>query len=160
LLLLNNQIVQATGTLQLKASFPNPADRLWPGELVNVRLLIDTRHDGLTVGSTAVQEGPEGKYAFVVKSDDTMEIRCITTTHPMDGLDLVDSGLKAGETVVVEGQSRLQPGSRVTILTGKAASLSRPRTHKSHRESVRALCALSSAMPMSTCRKAHSTVRA
>jgi multidrug efflux system membrane fusion protein len=121
LLLLDNQINQTTGTLQLKANFANAADRLWPGELVNVRLLIEIRHDGLTVASTAVQEGPEGKYAFVVKPDNTVEIRSIATTHLTDGLDLVDSGLKVGETVVVEGQSRLQPGSHVTILTGKAA---------------------------------------
>jgi multidrug efflux system membrane fusion protein len=121
LLLLDNQIDQTTGTLRLKANFPNSADRLWPGELVNVRLLIDTRHDGLTIASTAVQEGPEGQYAFVVKPDNTVEMRGITTTHLMDGLDLVDRGLQAGEIVVVEGQSRLQPGSHVVVLTGKMA---------------------------------------
>ncbi|HTI79045.1 MAG TPA: efflux RND transporter periplasmic adaptor subunit [Acetobacteraceae bacterium] len=121
LLLLDNQIDQATGTLQLKANFPNASGRLWPGELVNARLLIDTRHDGLTIASTAVQEGPEGKYVFVVMPDNSVAIRSIATTHLSDGIDLVDSGLSAGEQVVVEGQSRLQSGSHVTILTGKAA---------------------------------------
>jgi multidrug efflux system membrane fusion protein len=121
LLLLDNKIDQATGTLRLKANFPNASDRLWPGELVNTRLLIDTRHDGLTIASTAVQEGPEGKYAFVVMPDNSVELRSIATTHLSDGVDLIDSGLNVGEQVVVEGQSRLQSGSHVTILMGKAA---------------------------------------
>jgi multidrug efflux system membrane fusion protein len=121
LLLLDNQIDQATGTLKLKANFPNTADQLWPGELINAHLQIDTLHNGLTIPSTAVQEGPEGKYAFLVKPDNSVEVRSLSTTHLSDGIDLINNGLRAGEQVVVEGQSRLQSGSHVTILTGKAA---------------------------------------
>ena len=75
LVLVNNQIVQTTGTVQLKAEFPNTAHRLWPGQLVNARLLIDTRKDGLTIAAPAVQQGPQGAYVYVIKPDGTVEIR-------------------------------------------------------------------------------------
>ena len=63
--LVNNQILQATGSIQLKADFANKTHRLWPGELINARLLVDTRHDGLTVPASVVQQGPKGAYAYV-----------------------------------------------------------------------------------------------
>ena len=107
--------------MRLKATFPNAAHHLWPGELVNVRLLIDTRADGLTIGATAVQEGPHGAYVYVVKPDNTVESRAVRMTPLGNGLDLIDTGLRAGERVVLDGQSRLEPGSRVALLTGRAA---------------------------------------
>ena len=119
--LVNNEIVQTTGSIQLKANFPNKAHRLWPGELVNVRLLLDTRHDGLTVPASVVQQGPQGTYAYVVNPDDSVAIRPITVAQISDGQALIDSGLKANEQVVVDGQYKLQPGTHVTILHGKAA---------------------------------------
>ena len=70
--LINNEILQTTGTIQLKADFPNTAHRLWPGELINVRLLLDTRHDGLTVPASVVQQGPKGAYVYVIDSDGTV----------------------------------------------------------------------------------------
>ena len=73
--LVNNEILQTTGSIQLKANFPNKAHRLWPGELVNARLLVDTRHDGLTVPASVVQQGPNGPYAYVINPDNTVEIR-------------------------------------------------------------------------------------
>ncbi|MFZ3327720.1 MAG: efflux RND transporter periplasmic adaptor subunit [Methylocella sp.] len=119
--LVNNEIVQTTGSIQLKANFPNKSNRLWPGELVNVRLLVDTRHDGLTVPASVVQQGPQGPYAYVVKPDSTVELRPIKVAQVSDGQALIDSGLKANEQVVVDGQYKLQPGTLVTILHGKAA---------------------------------------
>ena len=74
LALVNNQILQTTGSIQLKANFPNTAHRLWPGELVNARLLLDTRHNGLTVAASVVQQGPNGAYAYVINPDDTVEM--------------------------------------------------------------------------------------
>jgi multidrug efflux system membrane fusion protein len=119
--LVNNEILQTTGSIQLKANFPNSSHRLWPGELVNARLLLDTRHNGLTVPASVVQQGPTGPYAYVVNPDDTVAIRPVKVAQISDGQALIDSGLKANETVVVDGQYKLQPGTRVTMLHGQAA---------------------------------------
>jgi multidrug efflux system membrane fusion protein len=120
--LINNEILQTTGAVQLKAEFPNTAHRLWPGELVNARLLLDTRYNGLTVPAGAVQQGQQGFYAYVIKPDGTVESRTITVAQTSNGQALIDSGLAANEQVVVDGQYKLQPGSHVTILHGKAAA--------------------------------------
>jgi membrane fusion protein, multidrug efflux system len=119
--LIDNQIIQTTGTIRLRAEFPNTKHLLWPGQLVNARLLLDTRHDGLTVPASVVQQGPQGAYAYVVKSDNTVDIRPIKVAQISDGQALIDSGLSANERVVVDGQYKLQPGVPVTILTGRAA---------------------------------------
>src|SRR5213080_380669 len=119
--LVNNEILQTTGSIQLKANFPNKANRLWPGELVNARLLVDTRHNGLTVPASVVQQGSKGPYAYVVNPDSTVSIRPIKVAQISDGQALIDSGLKPNEQVVVDGQYKLQPGIRVTILHGQAA---------------------------------------
>jgi membrane fusion protein, multidrug efflux system len=119
--LVNNEILQTTGSIQLKANFPNKENRLWPGQLVNARLLLDTRHNGLTVPASVVQQGPNGAYAYVIKADQTVETRPVTIAQISDGQALINSGLTANEQVVVDGQYKLKPGDRVTILTGKAA---------------------------------------
>jgi multidrug efflux system membrane fusion protein len=121
LLLIDNQIIQTTGTIRLRATFPNKKLLLWPGELVNVRLLLRTQHDGLTVATQAVQQGPNGAYLYVIGSDQTVQIRPVTVGQVMQGQALIETGLKNGETVVVAGQSRLQPGSHVHVLHGQAA---------------------------------------
>jgi len=119
--LVNNEILQTTGSIQLKANFPNTSNKLWPGELVNARLLVDTRHNGLTVPAAVVQQGPQGPYAYVVNPDSTVAIRPIKVAQISDGQALIDSGLKANEQVVVDGQYKLQPGTHVTLLHGQAA---------------------------------------
>jgi multidrug efflux system membrane fusion protein len=119
--LVNNEILQTTGSIQLKANFANKAKRLWPGELVNARLLVDTRHNGLTVPAAVVQQGPKGPYAYVVNPDNTAAIRPIKVAQISDGQALIDSGLKADEQVVVDGQYKLQPGAHVRLLHGQAA---------------------------------------
>jgi membrane fusion protein, multidrug efflux system len=119
--LVNNQIIQTTGSIQLKANFPNRTHRLWPGQLINARLLLDTRNNGLTVPASVVQQGPKGAYAYVINPDNTAEIRPVTVAQISEGRALIDSGLKANELVVVDGQYKLQAGTRVTILQGKAA---------------------------------------
>ncbi len=121
LLLINNQIIQTTGTIQLRADFPNPQRRLWPGELVDVRLLLTTRPNGLTIPAPAIQQGPNGSYVWVVGPDGTAQIRSVTAGQISDGQALIDSGLKADETVVTAGQYRLSPGALVQQLHGKAA---------------------------------------
>jgi multidrug efflux system membrane fusion protein len=119
--LVNNEIVQTTGSIQLKANFPNKMHRLWPGELVNARLLVDTQQNGLTVPASVVQQGPNGPYAYVINPDTSVEVRPIKVAQISDGQALIDSGLKANEQVVVDGQYKLQAGAHVTILHGKAA---------------------------------------
>jgi membrane fusion protein, multidrug efflux system len=119
--LVNNEILQTTGSIQLKANFSNKNNRLWPGELVNARLLLDTRHNGLTVPASAVQQGPKGPYTWVIKPDNSVVIQQIKVAQISDGQALIDSGLDANEQVVVDGQYKLQPGVQVTLLHGKAA---------------------------------------
>jgi membrane fusion protein, multidrug efflux system len=119
--LVNNEILQTTGSIQLKANFSNKDNRMWPGELVNARLLLDTRHNGLTIPAAVVQQGPKGPYVWVIKPDNTVAINQIKVAQISDGQALIDSGLSANEQVVVDGQYKLQPGAHVTILHGKAA---------------------------------------
>jgi multidrug efflux system membrane fusion protein len=119
--LVDNEILQTTGSIRLKADFSNKAHRLWPGELVNARLLLDTRHDGLTVPASVVQQGPKGAYVYVVNQDGSVAIRPVTVAQISDGQALINSGLQANEQVVVDGQYKLQPGTHVTILQGQAA---------------------------------------
>jgi multidrug efflux system membrane fusion protein len=119
--LVNNEILQTTGSIQLKANFSNKSRQLWPGQLVNARLLVDTRHNGLTVPGGVVQQGPAGPYAYVVNPDNTVAIRQIKVAQISDGQALIDSGLQANEQVVVDGQYKLQPGAHVRMLHGKAA---------------------------------------
>jgi multidrug efflux system membrane fusion protein len=121
LTLVNNEILQTTGSIQLKAEFPNTAHRLWPGELISVRLLLDTRHDGLTVPASVVLQGQQGSYAYVINADSSVAIRPVKVAQIWEGQALVDSGLQANEQVVVDGQYKLQPGTHVTILHGHAA---------------------------------------
>ena len=119
--LVNNEILQTTGSIQLKANFNNKENKLWPGELVNARLLLDNRHNGLTVPAAVVQQGPNGAYAWVINADNTVSIRQVKVAQISDGQALIDSGLSANERVVLDGQYKLQPGTHVIALHGKAA---------------------------------------
>ena len=115
LTLIDNQIDPATGTLHLKATFDNTDETLWPGEFVNMRLVVGTMKNAVVVPERAVQQGPSGNYLFVIKPDMTVEMRIVDVAESEDGLDAIAKGLSAGETIVVDGQYRLQPGSRVTV---------------------------------------------
>ena len=119
--LIDNQIVQTTGTIRLRATFPNARHLLWPGELVNARLLLEARHNGLTIAASAIQQGPAGAFVWVIGPDETVQMRPVTVAQTSDGVALIDSGLQAGEKAVVDGQYRLQAGARVEELTGQAA---------------------------------------
>lgn len=121
LALVNNEILQTTGSIQLKANFANKSRALWPGELVNARLLVTTRHNGITVPASVVQQGPNGAYAYVIKPGNTVVMRPLKVAQITDGEALIDSGLEAGEQVVVDGQYKLQQGSHIRVLHGEAA---------------------------------------
>jgi multidrug efflux system membrane fusion protein len=113
LALVDNQIDPTTGTIKLKANFPNDNDQLWPGEFVNIHLLVDIRHDAVTVPAQVVQRGPNGTFAYVIKDDQTVEARPVKLGQVRDGVAVIDQGLSAGERVVVDGQYKVQPGTRV-----------------------------------------------
>ena len=115
LVVIDNQIDTTTGTIRLKANFPNDDLRLWPGQFVNARLLLTTRKNGIVVPAAVIQRGPEGPYAFVIKDDLTVEIRPVKIAQTKHGEALVDEGLQPGERVVLEGQYRLQANSQVKI---------------------------------------------
>ncbi|HXP85755.1 MAG TPA: efflux RND transporter periplasmic adaptor subunit [Bryobacteraceae bacterium] len=114
----DNSVDTTTGTIKLKGTFLNPERKLWPGQFVNVTLRLTTRGGAVVVPNQAVQTGQDGTFVYVVKEDRTVEARPVVTGPRVD-LDLViDKGLAAGETVVTDGQLRLQPGSRVQFRGG------------------------------------------
>ena len=122
LTLVNNQIDTTTGTVQMKASFPNTLHKLWPGQFVNMRLILGTYAKALTVPEAAVQRSQTGVYTYVVSADgQTVRSQPITVVQIEDGVAIVSSGIAAGERVVVDGQYKLKPGSRV-VEGGHAAS--------------------------------------
>jgi multidrug efflux system membrane fusion protein len=114
LVLLNNQIDSTSGTVQLKASFANPQHRLWPGQYVNVRLVLGMRKQALTVPAAAVQRGQDGLYAYVVDAGgQTVQSHPITVGQIQDGIAVVDAGVTDGQHVVVDGHYKLKPGSHI-----------------------------------------------
>jgi multidrug efflux system membrane fusion protein len=113
LLLVNNTINPSSGTAQLKATFPNASRALWPGEFVNVHLVVADRHDGITVPLSAVQQGQSGPYVFAVQPDGSVRIRAVIVGETLNGRALIDKGLSAGDTVVTAGQYRLDDGVKV-----------------------------------------------
>jgi len=122
LLLIDNQIDQLTSTIRLKARFANDDSRLWPGEFVRIRAQIDARQHVVTIPPPALQRGPNGLYAWVIKSDNTAEQRNLDAQTVDGDTVIVSRGLKAGENVVVSGQYRLQAGTRVDAKTGTASA--------------------------------------
>jgi multidrug efflux system membrane fusion protein len=116
LLLVDNTISQSSGTAQLKATFPNAQRALWPGEFVNVHLIVAERHDGITVPLSAVQQGQSGPYVFAVQPGGTVQIRPVTVVETLGGRALIDHGLTAGDTVVTAGQYRLDDGVKVASI--------------------------------------------
>jgi len=118
---IDNQIDPTTGTIRLKATFANEDLKLWPGQFINVRLRVAVRAGATVVPSQVVQQGPSGAFAFVVTPEGVAELRPLQVARIEDGLALIDSGLQAGDRVVVDGQYRLQPGSKVR--TGDGAKV-------------------------------------
>ena len=126
LAVVDNQIDQATGTLKLKATFPNAAEKLWPGAFVNVRLRLATLSQALVVPSVAVQQGNSGPYVFVIKPDATVTQRRVSLIQADDAQAVIDQGLKAGERVVTSGFIQLKEGSKVTLGGQRAHHAGRP----------------------------------
>src|SRR5579871_1822117 len=115
LLLIDNFVDQASATMRLKAMFSNDDERLWPGDFVNARVLVDVKKDALAVPSPAIQRGPDGIFTWVVKPEGAVEARPIKVGPATGDQTIVTSGLSEGERVVVNGQYKLRAGSRVTV---------------------------------------------
>ncbi len=127
LLTVNNQIDQTTGTVRLKAVFDNNDSMLWPNQFVNARLLLDVKKNATVVPSAAVQRGAEGTYAFVVKADNTVEVRQVKVGVTEGNLIAVNQGLNPGEKVVTDGQDKLQAGSHVRPTAPASSTADAPR---------------------------------
>ena len=117
--LVDNLIDQTTGTIRLKAVFPNKDNRLWPGEFVTARVLAQTRRNVLVIPSAAVQHGPKGVFAYVVKADSTIEARPLQLGGESDSVTVVEKGLQEGERVTTSNQYRLQPGLHIQVVEAK-----------------------------------------
>jgi multidrug efflux system membrane fusion protein len=115
LTVIDNAIDQPTGTIRLKGTFANTDERLWPGEFVNVRLILSVHKGAPTVPAQTVQDGPNGRYAYVIKEDNTVERRTVEVSAVQDGIAVVTKGLSIGDRVVVDGQYRLTNGARVKV---------------------------------------------
>ena len=113
LALVNNTIIQSSGAIQLKANFPNPHRTLWPGEFVNVQLILGQRHNGITVPLNALQQGANGALVYVVTPNGMVQQRTVTIDETLNGRALIDNGLRPGDTVVTQGQYRLADGVKV-----------------------------------------------
>jgi len=137
----DNTVDSTTGTIQLKATFPNQEGRLWPGQFVNVVLTLTTEPDAVVIPTQAIQTGQNGQYVFVVKPDETVEPRPVTVHGTLDGETVVERGIQASERVVTDGcptstsrRSRSRPRSRAPTRTPWPRR-SRPRSSGSSRPS-------------------------
>jgi multidrug efflux system membrane fusion protein len=119
---LDNQIDRTTGTILLKATFPNDSRALWPGQFTKVRLTLARQADAVVVPAQAVQTGQQGQYVYVVRADQTVESRAVQVSRTVGGDAVVASGLSPGETVVTDGQLRLAPGVRVKAREGRSGA--------------------------------------
>ncbi len=122
----DNHVDPATGTVQLKARFANAGDRLWPGQLVNVQLTLQTLTGAITIPAAAVNEGPNGAFAYVVGANRRASVRPIKVAWTQGATAVIESGVKAGETVVTDGQMGLKAGSPVRVSRPAPPAAARP----------------------------------
>jgi multidrug efflux system membrane fusion protein len=118
---INNTVDGSTGTILLKATFPNPDKTLWPGQFVNVILRLATSRSAVVVPSQAVQRGQQGDYVYVVKGDMSVDSRTVKLGQRLDGETVIRKGIEAGEQVVTDGQLRLFPGAKVALMNQPAS---------------------------------------
>jgi membrane fusion protein, multidrug efflux system len=123
----NNTVEQSTATIRLKATFQNRDRRLWPGQTINVLLTLGVQAKAVVVPSQAIQSGQAGSYAFVVKQDQTAELRLVSVSRSTNGETVIEKGLSPGETVVTDGQLLLTSGARVSIRDQNSARQEAPK---------------------------------
>jgi len=125
---IDNQVDQTTGTIKIKAEFPNANLQLWPGQFVNVRVLIDTLRQVVVVPTAAIQRGPNGTFVYALKDDSTVAVRPVTLAQQDDAQTVVASGLQPGERVVTTGFARLTEGTQVAASSAEDAGQISPRS--------------------------------
>ena len=130
LLTIDNQVDQTSGTVRFKASVPNGDEALFPNQFVNVRLLLDTRQDVVTVPTAAIQHSPDSTFVYVVRPNNSVEVRRVTASATEGDHAMVEKGLAEGELVVTEGIDRLQPGALVVPVRKDVATPVRGRPAK------------------------------
>jgi multidrug efflux system membrane fusion protein len=113
---IDSQVAASSGQIQLKAQFDNSQSQLWPGELVSARLLVNTQRGVTVVPANAVQLGRDGNFVYVLGADDKVQVRPVKAQQVVDGMQWITRGLQPGETVVIQGQSRIASGVKVTVL--------------------------------------------
>jgi multidrug efflux system membrane fusion protein len=124
----DNAVDENTGTIRIKGTFPNSDRRLWPGQFVNVVVTLTTDPDAIVVPSVAVQNGQQGTYVFVVKPDQTVEMRSVTVARASGTDSVIATGVEPGDTVVTDGHLRLVPGSRISVKgEGRQADQGKPQ---------------------------------
>jgi membrane fusion protein, multidrug efflux system len=123
---IDNAVDSSTGTIKLKGIFTNSDRRLWPGQFVDAYLTLKTQANALVIPSQAIQNGQQGTYVYVIKDDNTVEVRAITAGEAQQGQAIVQKGLAAGERIVTDGQLRLVPGAKVQIKQAAATPLAVP----------------------------------
>jgi membrane fusion protein, multidrug efflux system len=123
ILLIDAIIDQATATIRLKALFPNADEKLWPGEFVNVRVLIDTQQNVIAIPASAIQRGPNGFYAWAITIENKAEMHPLMTGATTNDITIVTSGVKEGDRLATEGQYKLQPDSVVAITPSRSAAV-------------------------------------
>src|SRR5262249_37308226 len=114
--LVDNLVDPSTGTIKLKASFPNAGLKLWPGNFVNGRVTVDTRSGSVTVPAAALRHGPRGDFVWLIRKNQPAGFRGVTAGPSIDGRVLIEKGVAAGDDVVVDGHFRLEGGSRIEII--------------------------------------------
>jgi multidrug efflux system membrane fusion protein len=122
----DNQVDPTTGMIRLKGTFANERSRLWPGQFVDVSLILTMRPGAVVVPTQAVQAGPEGQFVFVVNDQSKVDMRSVSIGDTLGALSVVQSGLKPGEQVVTDGQLRLTPGAAVAPIPGESGSTTQP----------------------------------
>lgn len=120
---LDNTVDTTTGTIRLKGTFPNGDRRLWPGQFVNVSLILGTRPNAIVIPAAAVQTSQQGQFVFVIGADKKAELRPVSPSISDKGLVVIDHGLRPGEVVVTDGVMRLTPGAQIEIKKGGSGNL-------------------------------------
>jgi len=134
----DNAVDRTTGTIKLKAEFKNGDRRLWPGQFINVALVLSTQSDAVVVPSEAVQVGQEGQHVFVIKPDNSVEVRPVVVSRTDGGEAVIAKGLQAGEQIVREGQFLLGPESRIEVKDGKTTEAGELKKQKGERRKNKA----------------------
>jgi membrane fusion protein, multidrug efflux system len=123
---IDNQVDPTTGTVKIRGEFPNANLQLWPGQFVNMRLLIDTLRNAIVVPTAAIQRGPNGTFVYVVKEDNTVTARQVFLAQQDDVQSVVSRGVQSGERVVTTGFARLTEGTSI-IVSGEAPGSAPPK---------------------------------